>query len=134
MAAKTSRPARRTTTARTGPVAVPLADGLEPLRFTTPTEPVEEDRVVAFYIDDHAYTVPAHVSPSVALRFMKAARTGGTELAMSELLEEMLGPEAHDALMNYRHLTQQQLADLVHLIRRHAMGAIEDPKEGSRSA
>lgn len=134
MAAKTSRPARRTTPARTGPVAVPLADGVEPLRFTTPTEPVEEERVVVFFLDDVPYTMPAHVSPSVSLKFMKIARSDGMELAMAGLLEEVLGPEAYDALSNYKHLTQQNMGDLMDAIRRHAMGSLEGPKEGSKSA
>jgi len=115
------------------PVAVPL-EGFQPIRIVTPETPPEVEMVEVFSIDDRPYCVPKDVSPSVALRFMKLARQTGTEIAMGALLEEMLGEEAYDALANCPHVTKEQFADVMTLIREHALGAVEAPKARSRTA
>ncbi|ANZ35256.1 hypothetical protein BBK82_03375 [Lentzea guizhouensis] len=109
-------------------------DGFEPIRMVTPAEPAPVEMVEIFSIDDKSYCVPKDVSPSVSLRFMRLARQEGMEIAMAGLLEEMLGTEAYDALANYPHLTKEQFADVMDLLRRQAMGAVEAPKERSKSA
>lgn len=131
---RTTRP--RAATRKTTPKAVrPVTSTeLEPLRLVTPENPPEVEEVELFSIDGRAYMVPREVSPAVSLRFLKAARQVGAELAMGELLEEMLGEEGYDALMNFKYLTQQNLVDLMELVKRHAMGALEGPKGTSRTA
>lgn len=130
--ATTARRTTRKTPIRS--VAVSPTGDLQPLRFTTPEIEPEIERIVAFYIDDTPYSIPAEVSPSVSLRFMRASRAIGMEMAMGDLLGEMLGEEAYAALADYKHLTQQNMADLFNLVRKHAMGAMEVPKGSSRSA
>jgi hypothetical protein len=127
------RTPRKTTAPKPRPVAV-LAEGFEPIRIVTPAKPEPVEMVEIFSIDDVPYFVPKDVSPSVSLRFMKLARQEGMEIAMAGLLEEMLGSEAYDALASYPHLTKEQFADVMLLIRRHTMGAVEAPKERSKSA
>jgi hypothetical protein len=136
MGATTTTPRKRAprkTTSPTRPVAVPL-NGFEPIRIVTPDQPAEVEMVEIFSIDNKPYCVPKDVSPSVSLRFMKLARLEGMEVAMAGLLEEMLGEEAYDALASYPHLTKEQFSDVMQLIRRHSMGAVEAPKERSKTA
>jgi hypothetical protein len=127
------RAPRKAPTPKPRPVAVPV-DGFEPIRIVTPETPPEIELVEIFSIDGKPFCIPMDVSPSVSLRFMKLARLEGMEIAMAGLLEEMLGTEAYDALANYPHLTKEQFADVMVLIRRHTMGAVEAPKEHSKTA
>lgn len=127
------RAPRKTPAPKSKPVAVPLA-GFEPIRIVTPEQPPETETIEIFSIDGKPFSIPLDVSPSVSLRFMKLARLEGMEIAMAGLLEEMLGSEAYDALANYPHLTKEQFSDVMLLVRRHTMGAVEAPKERSKSA
>jgi hypothetical protein len=137
MATTTTRAPRKPRTtprkATVRSVAVPTG-GIEPFRFVTPDIEPEVELVELFSIDDRSYFIPKEISPSVSLRFMRAARSTGMEIAMADLLESMLGEEAFEALANYKHITTQQFADLMDLVRRHAMGAITGPKGNSKSA
>lgn len=133
----TARRAPRKTTPRAKrPVAVPREqlDGHQPIRIVTTGPAPEVELVEAFSIDDRSYFIPKHVSPSVSLKFMKMARKGGMEIALGELLEQMLGEEAYDALANCPHVTDEQFWDVMQLVRHHAMGVIERPKGTSKSA
>ncbi len=137
MAASTTatraRKPRATTARKARPVAVP-PDGFQPIRIVTSEAPAEVELVELFSIDDRSYFIPAKISPSFTLRFMKAVRSTGMEIAVGQLLEETLGEEAYDALASCTVLTDQQFADVMDLVRRHAMGAITNPKGNSRSA
>jgi len=109
-------------------------DGIEPLLFTSPDEPEVDERIVVAYLDDYPLTIPTKIPPNVALRLMRTARVNGDESAFSEMLEEVLGSEGHTALVNWRHLTPDNLTDLVKIIQRQTMGALETPKGSSRNA
>lgn len=128
----------RTTTKKTAsrPVAVPHDghDGPQPVRITTTGPAPQADLVEIFSIDDVPYFIPREISPSVSLRYMKRVRQIGLEIAAGELLEELLGTEAYDALANCKYVTQQHLADVISLVQHQTMGAIELPKGLSRSA
>lgn len=136
----TRKPSSRKTSAgkpaaaqRPRPVAVPT-DDFAPVQINSPVEPVDVERVPIFVIDGQTYYVDKNISPSVSLRFMKQVRVSGAEFALGGLLEEVLGEDAYDALANCPHVTQQQLADVMDLLKRHVMGAVEVPKGRSKSA
>jgi hypothetical protein len=104
-----------------------------PLQLTsTPAE--ESPRVIIAYLDDYELTMPEQLSPGVGLKLMRTARTGGGEMAMTQMLEEVLGDEAYQRLIDFEGLTGQNLADLFSVVQRVAMGKLEVPKASSKSA
>ncbi|NUU26110.1 MAG: hypothetical protein HOV68_32110 [Streptomycetaceae bacterium] len=123
----------------TGPAGRALAPitaegGFEPIRIVTPETPPEVELVELFSIDGQAYFVPRDPSPAVALRFIRAAQVAGMELALAELLVEMLGEEAYEALASCDAMTAAQFGAIMQGLRQLSMGALEGPKGSSRSA
>lgn len=130
----TSSPPRRKPAPRKKPVIQSTATGdFEPLHFDA-TETPEVERVVIAYLGDYELTMPAELPPNVALKIMRTARKYGDPAAMNEMLEEVIGPEAFDKLINYRALTEQNLADLFKVVQEVAFGRLEVPKASSRNA
>ena len=105
----------------------------EVLRFTSPDQPVEEERVVVAYLDDYPLTVPKTVPPNIALKVMRTSRTRGDEIAMMQMLEEVIGPEGYERLANWPSLTIDNLVDLFKAVQKVSMGALEIPKSSSRN-
>ena len=130
MAAPT-RPARKP---RPKPKPIVLDDEeFVPLQHTSTDEPVEEERVTIAYLDEQPITMPAHMPPNVALKVMRTSRRRGDEVAMAEMLEEVIGPDSYERLANFRGLTDDNLVDLMTVVTKVAMGALEVPKAGSRN-
>lgn len=138
MAATTPRtrksPAKPTTIRPRSIVDAGRDDGFEPLRFTSPPEEVVEDRVTIAYLDDYALTMPRKVPPHIALKIMRTSRLRGDEVAMGEMLEEVIGEDAYMRLANYKALTDDDLANLMKVVQKVSMGALEIPKASSASA
>lgn len=109
---------------------------VEPLTFvSTPDEEREpERRVVLFTIDGKAYSIPKKFPVGLGLKIIRTVRLHGEELAMAELLSEVLGDDAYDALINYRDLTPENLMDLMLKVRELALGGLQGPKASSKSA
>lgn len=113
---------------------IDAGDEFEPLRFTSPPEEVVEDRVTIAYLDDYELTMPRKVPPHIALKVMRTSRKKGDEAAMGEMLEEVIGEDAYTQLANYKALTDDDLANLMRVVQKVAMGALEIPKASSASA
>lgn len=96
-----------------------------PVVITTDTE-ANEERLPVFSIDGVEYTMPAEVPASMALRVLDTIRRLGQEAAVSYLLEEVLGPEAYQALLNCRTLKPEQLKAVVAVVQDHVLGAVEE--------
>lgn len=127
---------RKTRPRNTSPRAMPapvLGDEpeFEPLHFTTDQTAEPEDRVTIAYVDDYPITMPKVMPPNVALKVMRTSRKRGDEIAMAEMLEEVIGDEAYLRLANHRGLTDGNLADLLLVVQKVAMGALEVPKASS---
>ncbi|GAA1281540.1 hypothetical protein [Saccharothrix xinjiangensis] len=115
--------------------ALTAVGDFEPIEIVTPETPVEQELIHLFSIDGVAYHVPANPPPAIALRFVRTAWQAGTELALAELLERMLGPEAYDALAECDAMTPEQLRSIMQHLQRLSMGTLDGPKGGStRSA
>ena len=127
--AATSPPKRKTGKAE--PVIPAATDEFAPLQFTTPDEPVVEERVTIAYIDDYELTMPKTVPPNVALKVMRTSRTQGDEMAMMQMLEEVIGPDGYERLANWPALTGDHLIDLFKVVQKVSMGALEVPKSSS---
>lgn len=133
MAGTTTRPrTRKTPTARARPVAV-IDDPVEVLAFEAHDDDGPEDRVVLVTIKGEPLTIPAVIEPALGMKIMKTARIQGEAVAMMQMLEEVMGEDAYDKLIDYKP-TSSQLEQLVLAVQRHVMGALETPKGSSRGA
>ncbi|TQS30055.1 hypothetical protein [Microbispora sp. KK1-11] len=125
----------RTTTkgkARPRPVAA-VRDGDTPnvVRLSTSAAPVAVEKVPLFSIDDVEYGMPATIRPNVALKYLRMVRTQGGDVAEAWLLEEVLGAEAYEALMEYDQLTVDQLNQVMAIVRDHVLGQAEQQRAGN---
>lgn len=78
-----------------------------------------------FEIDGKTYQIPAKAKVNVSLKYMKNVRKHGAEYAAGELLEDMLGEDAYDALMNYDDLTAEDLNAVMEAVQKVALGDME---------
>jgi hypothetical protein len=126
----TTAPARR----RGKQALVDDAEGITPLVLTsTPdTEREPEERVVLFSIDGVDYDVPKVIPPALGLRVIRTARWRSEDQAAVELLIEVIGDEAFEALTSFRDLKSEHIAHVFGAVRKLAMGAVEAPKATSR--
>ena len=95
------------------------------VRLTTSAEPAPVEKVPLFYIDDVEYDMPARIGPNVGLKALRMARTHGADVAEAWLLEEVLGTEGYEALMNFDDLTGTQLEQIMGIVRDHVLGQEE---------
>jgi hypothetical protein len=99
----------------------------EPVIITTEDESQEpQERIPVFTLDDVEYTMPAHIPASMSLRVLDMIRRVGQEAAVSWVLEEVLGDEAYQALLNCRSLKPSQLLAVMAVVQDHVLGAMEE--------
>jgi hypothetical protein len=124
------------TVKRKPPVRVVDNGDFEPLHLTTkrPENRAPEERAVLFTLDDREFTIPKRFPPNLGLRVIRTQRRQGLDVAAAELLEEVIGDEAYDALVNYPDLEPEHLEQLMQIVVKLAMGALDVPKGRSASA
>lgn len=72
------------------------------------------NRVVLFTIDGEEFTVPEKPPFKVALKFINESKRSGNEMfAAMQLLEDMLGKEAYDRLIDFDGLTDELLGQIL---------------------
>ncbi|MEV5710178.1 hypothetical protein [Actinoallomurus sp. NPDC052274] len=97
---------------------------------TKPKDPeARERRVVLFYIDDVAYSVPARPGAEVALQILDAMDERGQEAGIAFMLKKLLGVDGYRALMNYEGLEREDLQQVITKAFEIVNGALEGPKE-----
>jgi hypothetical protein len=66
----------------------------------------KKDKIVLFTIDDQDFTVPAKPGMRVALKFLNQMKKSDNEMfGMLQLLEDMLGEEQYNKLLDYEELS-----------------------------
>ncbi|WP_018502982.1 hypothetical protein [Parafrankia discariae] len=90
------------------------------------TEPA---RVEIFRLGGVVYSVPALVRVNVLLRAAYLAQAQGDGPAEAWMMRELLGEEAHEALLGYASLTADQYTDICVRVQNIAAGRAE-PDEG----
>jgi hypothetical protein len=95
-------------------------------------------RVILFELDGVKYHVPNEPRPYVSMNYLYMARTSGVGRAESWLAEELLGPEAYQALLNFKDLTQDQSDAIFQRARAIVFGRrvpkAEEKPSGARSS
>lgn len=124
-------PARKTAAARKSAGKRP-AEGLpadfEPIELSTEADSNEERLVHLFSVDGKAYYVSAAQDIGLALRYVKVATTQGQEIAILWLLENVLTPEAFEALVAIPRLKPESLAKVAAAVQKILLGGMEAPK------
>ena len=121
----------------------------EPVIEFTHAEPIEgapsgreawrlsDERLPLFSIADASgeateVTMPAKPNPGLGLEFLRMGRTIGAELAISWLVEEAIGREGYDSLVNEMETYEGDGAKLLgaigEKIQRVVLGGLENPK------
>jgi|SRR5688572_23003614 hypothetical protein len=68
----------------------------------------KKDKIVLFTIDDQDFTVPAKPGMRVALKFLNQMKKSDNEMfGMLQLLEDMLGEEQYNKLLDYEELSDE---------------------------
>jgi hypothetical protein len=88
-----------------------------------------QKRVVLFYIDEVAYSVPAKPGAEVSLQILDAMERLGQEGGIAFMLKRMLGEEGYQALMTYDDLDTDDLQQIIVKANAIVNGALEGPKE-----
>jgi hypothetical protein len=83
-----------------------------------------EERIPLFAIDGVEYTIPKHIDAGLLLRFLDDSASGETA-AIKSLLKELIGDEGYKALINFKGLAPEELAQLMEDINTYAMGQVE---------
>jgi hypothetical protein len=108
----------------------PLAPVIEPVEISSAPEG-DVEMVDLFSVDGVMYQIPARPPFNVALKAMKLARTEGAGFAEMAILEEVIGPDAWDALCNAKGVTGKQIAQLSNAVARLVLGGMEDADPNS---
>ena len=122
--ARTATASRRRATTKPAPQAVPEGD-FEPVRLSSKPS-VEVARVVLFYVDDEAYSIPEKIGRNHGLRYLRTANKKGEALAAQELLEILIGEDGYTALMECEGLSDDDLDRIMTQLRDGALGAVEE--------
>lgn len=91
----------------------------------------EVERKELFSIDGTSYYIINKPRPNVALKAFWNLKTKGEEIAQMELLIDMIGEDAYQALMNYDGLTVEDLERITKIANDTAMGTLEEAKAGN---
>jgi hypothetical protein len=86
----------------------------------------EAERIPLFSIDGTTYSMPTEVDAAASLRVLDVQRRQGEQSALSYALEELVGSEGYQALLNFRGLKKGQLENIMELVQRHALGNLEE--------
>lgn len=87
--------------------------------------------VTLFELDGREFTVPAKPRAAVALRYLRAIKQGGQELAAAQLLTDLLGADGFNALCDYEDLTSDQLKSIMSAAQRLSVGSLEEAFSGN---
>lgn len=93
---------------------------------------VAYDDVVLFRLGGVDYTTTTRPRVALTLRYMRKVREVGESEANAYLLEEMIGTEAYETLMEYDDLTDEQFSGIMELIKKITVKAL--PGDGGPKA
>lgn len=84
---------------------------------------VEEEKFVpVFTIDDEEYLLWINPPATVGLRYLKEIKLRGPDAAAVWLLEQMIGEDGYDALMNFKELKPGNIDRVLEICKEYSMG------------
>lgn len=94
----------------------------------TPKQDTPVGAVELFRLGGQVHTIPEKARFNIALKYLWLAKVDGEVLAGQWLLEELLGPEGYQALMNYDDLTEEQFGTIMTAAQKVVLGSLESGK------
>lgn len=88
----------------------------------------ERETAELFSIDGETYGVWLNPPANIGLQYLKMARVRGNDIAAQWLMEQMIGEDGYEALMDFDSLTEESLKQIVNACEEHALG----PKEAKK--
>lgn len=88
----------------------------------------EYEKVELFSIDGKPYFIEKRPRLALALKLTKMIKAGQQEEAVVLLMEELVGEEGYEALLNYEDLDENVLAQIITAAQQEVFGEKEDPK------
>jgi hypothetical protein len=95
-----------------------------------PAGSVAYNEVVLFKLDGQEYTTTDRPRVALSLRYMRMIREEGESEANAYLVEQCIGTEAYERLMDYDDLTTEQFAGIMELVKSIAIKALPGEGEG----
>jgi len=95
------------------------------VQLTTNPTPAPVEMLPLFSIDGVEHGMPAKIRPNTGLKYLRMVRTQDANVAGAWLLEEILGADSYEALMGHDDLEPEQLAQVMAIVERHALGQME---------
>lgn len=84
-----------------------------------------------FTINGKAYQLWVNAPASVGLTYLKMVRTKGAESAAVWIMEQMIGEDGYEALMNYPKLKEKDVKRIMDIVKEYAMANEEDSAAGN---
>lgn len=85
------------------------------------------ERIPLFSLDGVEYTIPAKAPFKVALKFMNESKRSGNDMfAALQLLEDMLGKDAYDKLLDFDGLTDELMGQIMEQCIDRAFPAVKE--------
>lgn len=106
---------------------------IEAVRLSTERPPDADERVTLFYLDDKEFTIPARPRANLSLQYLDKVKNEGSEYANAWLMEQMLGVEGYEALMNHEYLEPEQLKTIMDLCQKQTVGKLEQNRAARRT-
>ena len=104
--------------------AVVETEGIEPLDLDAEPQTTSDEVVHLFTLNEVDYYIPKEPKASVSLKYLRMSRQDLTD-AQGWLLEQLLGPDAYTALMDWDGLTADILRRLLAIVNKLAVDAAE---------
>lgn len=96
---------------------------VQSVKLATSTKAVEE--VELFELDGRSYTIPNKPRINLGLKVMRVVAKEGEAAGNAYMLEQLLGAENYDALLEFDDLTTEQFTQIVELASEIVFGGLE---------
>ncbi len=93
-----------------------------------PTAAGPPGQIEIFRLGGAVYSIPDRPRVNLALKYLWLAKTRGEEIAGQWMLEELLGADAYQALMDFDDLTDTQFAAIMNRAQQVGLGSLEQGK------
>lgn len=97
--------------------------GFVPISIKT-KDRAKAPRVPLFEIDDQVFTIPEPIPANYAAKFLQRLRVMGENLAAMRTVDELLGPEALDALAGCEEITQEEMQAIFDELNTRLLGSV----------
>lgn len=92
---------------------------------------VPNEMVTIFVLDGVEYQIPSRPSAAVLIKFQRSLRKRGQDQAVWDLLLDLLGQDALDALAESPEVTAEDVGDVFAIVAHIAFGAVKKLREAA---